>query len=739
MCNTAGTWTDSGEDYDGDNVDLTDYATKAELGQLEHKVDELEEGYIIPPYTLIDGGINTNGSVGTGTTYKHTSAIPVLKGQKVKVSTAGYNFALISKDENGTYTPQLNISTGDANVPATYTWTAPENMNISVSVKATIAYSIAETSIVLREIDGLETDVESLQNSIKEINGGEIRTIAEATIHGYINNNGGLSTNDDFRRTDYIEVSEGDRIYYKGYNSYPCLCGYVAKPSSGATILLAGTGDVEDTITIPAGVNYVVGAGRVVNGGTIYADPIVTHMKEEDGTIPTLQEDVEELSLNIGNLQELTTEEKNNLVDSINEVNSHFIPEQDTFDALDMVMDGDAYASKLWNIRSGYFGKATSSSYNCTNPIKVKVGDVIRCSTSISCSSPASSATTPGHLMFTEEGATRTSPTGFAVLPFDASVGEVTITQEMWDNGCRYVGFSFAVADTKTLTITRVVKSGFVCPKNIVKKMSNTHIVVYSQIHDDKYIEFNIKKEGTNTLYWRLQDSYFCEYDGDNFDRVFRVLSPSENEYVINVASGATDPHIGGYHGDEETDVIKFFCDGIAYGIDELPSSLVCDTAYYDEKSYMYGNDLGDPDAIITHYKKTFFNGGYVTENRIVALKQIPVSQFYAGLVCMDRNVGLHWTDDNLDIHTTDDNGGGGGEFNIADTGSSIVRYWDATNEVASMVETEIVDGDVQIPTVSIWSRSGSDHDAKYYRRGGGKTIQAGFTLSTRCIVKYNA
>ena len=31
VCNTAGTWTDSGEQYGGDSIDLTDYATKAEL------------------------------------------------------------------------------------------------------------------------------------------------------------------------------------------------------------------------------------------------------------------------------------------------------------------------------------------------------------------------------------------------------------------------------------------------------------------------------------------------------------------------------------------------------------------------------------------------------------------------------------------------------------------------------------------------------------------------------------
>ena len=45
VCTTAGTWTDSGEDYDGDNVDLTDYATKAEVNQLEAEVHNLSGKY----------------------------------------------------------------------------------------------------------------------------------------------------------------------------------------------------------------------------------------------------------------------------------------------------------------------------------------------------------------------------------------------------------------------------------------------------------------------------------------------------------------------------------------------------------------------------------------------------------------------------------------------------------------------------------------------------------------------
>lgn len=41
VCNTAGTFTDSGEQYGGDSIDLTGYATKAELTQLEHELNTL--------------------------------------------------------------------------------------------------------------------------------------------------------------------------------------------------------------------------------------------------------------------------------------------------------------------------------------------------------------------------------------------------------------------------------------------------------------------------------------------------------------------------------------------------------------------------------------------------------------------------------------------------------------------------------------------------------------------------
>lgn len=63
VCTTAGTWTDSGADYDGDNVDLTDYATKAELAQLEHEVNALFPETVEDGFFIVDENLNVGAVI----------------------------------------------------------------------------------------------------------------------------------------------------------------------------------------------------------------------------------------------------------------------------------------------------------------------------------------------------------------------------------------------------------------------------------------------------------------------------------------------------------------------------------------------------------------------------------------------------------------------------------------------------------------------------------------------------
>lgn len=120
VCQTAGTWTDSEQDYDGDNVDLTDYATKEEVNRLEQEVDvnrmpfpiSKNDNYIRREgdYSAIQRySFKSDGTYGTGTTYYHADML-VYPGEVVVVkanSTNGARIAFVSDldcpDSGNTY------------------------------------------------------------------------------------------------------------------------------------------------------------------------------------------------------------------------------------------------------------------------------------------------------------------------------------------------------------------------------------------------------------------------------------------------------------------------------------------------------------------------------------------------------------------------------------------------------------------------------------------------------------
>lgn len=109
VCTTAGTWTDSGEDYDGDNVDLTDYATKAEVNQLEAKVDGVVEeingiNESFGSSILIDGAYisSSNGAEVSSSARSHTDYIHVSPGARLNfaiLGTSGAGYAFYDSDK----------------------------------------------------------------------------------------------------------------------------------------------------------------------------------------------------------------------------------------------------------------------------------------------------------------------------------------------------------------------------------------------------------------------------------------------------------------------------------------------------------------------------------------------------------------------------------------------------------------------------------------------------------------
>lgn len=198
VCTTAGTWTDSGEDYDGDNVDLTDYATKAEVNQLEAKVTDFT-GNFVPLYdgVKISGGLNASGAV-VSTSWTYTSPfIPVIPKTPIYYDLRSFSASLIC------FYSSNDASTFISAIPAKST-TSEQGMAFVPSGAKYIRFSAVDftNSYIYTSDLGLANLASNLYNKQNGINGSPI------TTGYYINANG---------------EAVSSSMY--GYYSYPVVAG----------------------------------------------------------------------------------------------------------------------------------------------------------------------------------------------------------------------------------------------------------------------------------------------------------------------------------------------------------------------------------------------------------------------------------------------------------------------------------------------------------------------------------
>lgn len=124
-------------------LDLSQYATSADLDALEAKVADIENGVTHPEVTLSTGAIKTDGTIGTSANYKHSDPIALKKGQTIFVKSAGYSFSVVSAYDNGTYTPLILVTSNPGTgVLVTYKYTADADMYVCVSVNVLYSYDI---------------------------------------------------------------------------------------------------------------------------------------------------------------------------------------------------------------------------------------------------------------------------------------------------------------------------------------------------------------------------------------------------------------------------------------------------------------------------------------------------------------------------------------------------------------------------------------------------------------------
>ena len=172
------------------SIDLSNYATKAEVDELEAKVDGLENGKFYPSYTLTTGKmILSNGQLYNTADYSYTSAIHLRKGEKITVVSTGKNFAAVSVAGTFPVTPlvAVTVDPGDG-VQGTYSYIADRDIDVFVCVKSAYPYEIYEDALFIKEDNKIINQIKVFQSYPGKYmtDGNTVNTNASYELSGYI-------------------------------------------------------------------------------------------------------------------------------------------------------------------------------------------------------------------------------------------------------------------------------------------------------------------------------------------------------------------------------------------------------------------------------------------------------------------------------------------------------------------------------------------------------------------------
>lgn len=192
------------------SVNLANYTTKAEVSQLEAKVD----GDIIGPKEGVSPStthayISSNGTyVSANNEWALTEPIPIKNGNILSATFSGAsNTAQFARlNEDNTYTPLITTATGYGE----HSYTATEDCNVVISA---YVYSKPLTDVyVVRKDLGLQDRMVKVESVI---DGGETDNISAQLSDGYISYGAAFYINSVFKISAPIQMFAGDILSCK--------------------------------------------------------------------------------------------------------------------------------------------------------------------------------------------------------------------------------------------------------------------------------------------------------------------------------------------------------------------------------------------------------------------------------------------------------------------------------------------------------------------------------------------
>lgn len=265
---------------------------------------------------------------------------------------------------------------------------------------------------------------------------------------------------------------------------------------------------------------------------------------------------------------------------------------------------------------------------------------------------------------------------------------------------------------------------------------------------NNKYIGYDIDRQVQNTPtmhqdYWRLVRGYAYIYENSNMlNTGLYLLASGENELALKTSGD--DDFLGGYHGNEQINFVKFLADGVQIS-PSLMNAVIpltqCGSFEYIVESVITKGVQGgviDPNhtPIIKHFKKTLVRDeGYKTTNNLEGIEAKLVSPWYAGICCMAKpNASVAYLEKNFtDVQMI----GAGDAGGIPPTvGYSKVNYRNDSNGASACVEVNLIRPSLGVDglTTFVSDRSG---DSKFYSQPPAKTLGTGERWGSEMIVKH--
>ena len=205
------------------NNDVEITSIKADLGELKSDLSDLQD---IPVGNLIDGGfVANNGDIGINQYYSYTDFIKIYPAKKIKLnmcfeSNNSIGIAFYTKPTD--YNDFVSFVKNDGDIGNAQVVDVPSGAKyVRITHKNSVAQEQYLKLVDLLEIAENADEALNIATSLRSVDSiyrkvYEDVDLIKSLVNGYVKDDGTFSTNDSWRRTDYIDVSNLSKVHFKG-------------------------------------------------------------------------------------------------------------------------------------------------------------------------------------------------------------------------------------------------------------------------------------------------------------------------------------------------------------------------------------------------------------------------------------------------------------------------------------------------------------------------------------------